>query len=164
MLSCSWSLLFTFFFKNWVPSPQFWIQTHLIGLIWSNDADCPRRNLLAWRRCRNPIARSRALLATQNRGFASWVGGGMPPLPSDTKTRVSRNANLVCAVQQSCVMGMAGLAPPGPKRKTKVLCRRREGACTPPLPKTRSDPKSLWNMSRLQISNSFLFSLTRTAK
>ena len=104
------------------------MQTHLKRLISSNDADCPRRNLLLWRWCRNPMSWSRALLATQNRGFVSWVGGGMPPLPSD-KTRGSRNVNLVRAVPGFCAAGGEGLAPPLLRHKTVDLGRNAGGAC-----------------------------------
>ena len=39
---------------------------------------------------------------------------------------VLRNVSLVCAVVDNCVVGMEGLAPPLPKRKTMVLWRKQE--------------------------------------
>ena len=36
------------------PSPQFWALTPPNLLVSSNDADPPKRELLAWHRCRNP--------------------------------------------------------------------------------------------------------------
>ena len=41
---------------------------------------------------------------------------------------VLRNVILVCALADSCVVGMGGLAPPLLRRKTMVLCRKPGGA------------------------------------
>ena len=50
---------FLLFQKNWFPSPPFWVQTPPKRLFSPNDADPPKRELLAWRRCRNPTSWSR---------------------------------------------------------------------------------------------------------
>ena len=70
-------------------------------------------------------------VATQNGGFASLVGGGMPPLPSDAKTKVCVRRILCMSYSDFvswawgcmpplgcdakpwfCVLGMGVLAPP----------------------------------------------------
>ena len=65
---------------------------------------------------------SRALLATQNRGFVSQEGGGMPPLQR-LKTTGLRNVHLVRAVLGLCVAGEGRLAPPLLRHKTTILRR-----------------------------------------
>ena len=107
------------------------------------------------------------VLATQNGGFASRVGGGMPPPPQRRKNEGLRNADPVyvvlglCVLGMGvhaplgcdakpwfCVLGMGVLAPPWLRRKTMALCHglRQAGL---PLPKTRSDPRTIWYMSPL---------------
>ena len=66
------------------------------------------------------------------RGVAKWEGQAPPRLRH--KTKVLRNVNLVCAVVDKCVVGMGGLVPPRPRRKTMVLCRKQGGAVPPHPP------------------------------
>ena len=87
-------------------------------------------------------------LAMQNGGFASRVGGGHAPPPQRRKNEGLRNADPVYAVPGLCVVGMGVLAPPWLRRKTMVLCRGLRGAGLP-LPKTRSDPRTLRYMNPL---------------
>ena len=52
-------------------------------------------------------------LAMQNGGFASRVGGGMPPPPLRRKNEGLRNADPVYVVLGLCVLSMGCLPPPG---------------------------------------------------
>ena len=106
-------------------------------------------------------------LAMQNGGFASRVGGGHAPPPLRRKNEGLRNADPVYVVLGLCVLGMGVHAPPWLRRKTMVLCPGHGGACPPwlrrktmalcrglrqaglPLPKTRSDPRTIWYMNPL---------------
>ena len=80
------------------------------------------------------------------------VGATPPPLRH--KTMVLCNANLVCAIVESCVVGTGGLAPPLLRHKTMVLCHKRGGG-KPLLPKTRCHPNWLWTKSPHQKRNYF---------
>ena len=80
-LSCLWSLLFTFLIFVWLKIGSRGFQAHLKSLVRSNYADSQMESF--WRRIGVEIDFSspEPELAMQNGGFASRVGGGMPPLP-----------------------------------------------------------------------------------
>ena len=61
----------------------------------------------------------------------------LDPPSARRKTMVLCKANLVCAIVESCVVGMGRLAPLLLRHKTMVLCRKRGATCLPP-PKTQS--------------------------
>ena len=76
------------------------------------------------------------------------VWGGHAPTPLRRKNEGLRNADPVYVVLGLCVLGMGVHAPPWLRRKTMALCRglRQAGL---PLPKTRSDPRTIWYMNPL---------------
>ena len=89
-----------------------------------------------------------------------------PPLLG-RKTKVLRNVNCVCGVADYCVVGMGGIGPPLPRRKTMFLCCKQEGHVrhvkqqTCPLCHT-ADMAAVSHSSKTQTSN--YFCLAATAK
>ena len=83
--------LFTFLYKQWVPSPSFWIQTLLNCSISSNYADPPNESFWGGvgveiqRFGPEPLPLPR--LQRKTGGFASQTGRGKPLLACDTTLR-----------------------------------------------------------------------------
>ena len=153
-------VLVPYFFclKNWFPSPLSWVQTPPKRLVSSNDTDFTKRELLAWRRCRNPTFGSRALFATQNHGFVSQEGRGMPLPICDTKPEV--RIMQIVHLQNHGFVSQVGRGPtPCLQHNTTVLCRKQGGA----HPAQRRDLMPLEHLPPPKKQLLF-FSLTRTAK
>ena len=137
-------LFLGFWGQNWVPrSPGPSQKLSQIKL-----CRFPNGELLASRWCRNRLFRSRTRVGDAKRWFCVACGGGHAPPPQRRKNEGLRNADPVYAVLGLCVLGMGVLAPPWLRRKTMVLCRGLRGAGLP-LPKTRSDPRTLRYMNPL---------------
>ena len=79
------------------------------------------------------IFRSRASVGDAKLWFCIVREGENAPPPQRSKNEGLRNADPVYAVLGVCVVGMGGLAPPWPRRKTMVLRRGLERGCPPSL-------------------------------
>ena len=92
----------------------------------SHDADVTKRELLAWRRGRNPVFWHRALFATQRCSFVSRAGRFMPHPTCDTKPEVGtmQNYGFVSQVARFALLPVSQTE----SVKTRDLMARSSGA------------------------------------
>ena len=111
----------------WIPSFEFWALTRPKRLVSSNDEDPPKRELLAWRRCRNSTFWTRSLFTKENRGFVSQEGRGMPLPTCDTKPEV--HAMQIVPLQSRGLVSQAGRGMPVPVGNTNTRFCVAPGHC-----------------------------------